>query len=305
MLQGLGSFSPPVIPIINHTPPNMLPNPFESDQTKITMQQALPLTHYAPPKTPHPPLSAYEIFVNTTSRARSDNPLRYSTPSNGPATDDAAVRALWHNVNQADYNACAQQDQVRYVREMQVFEEEQKAYTKCVQGGNDSASSEGSSLAPSDGDFSDDSSVVPSDDDDDDDSHSSSSEGMHDGVSDDNRDWIVPLDSRYPPRRGVGPNYALSNQLYELADLLQRKHHHFRDLDDWTIPKDVQQIRTKARSISNMEKIDNATLTPTTINGRTIGGLQDTRVVQEYFEHGIVLQLFELQLLRERKECRW
>ena len=186
-----------------------------------------------------------------------------------------------------------------------MFEEEQKAYTKCVQGGNDSASSEGSSLAPSDGDFSDDSSVVPSDDDDGDDFHSSSSEGMHDGVSDDNRDWIVPLDSRYPPRRGVGPNYALSNQLYELADLLQRKHHHFRDLDDWTIPKDVQQIRTKARSISNMEKIDNATLTPTTINGRTIGGLQDTRVVQEYFEHGIVLQLFELQLLRERKECRW
>jgi len=298
MLQGLGSVSPPVID--NHTPPNMLPNPFESDQTKIAMQQALPLTHYAQPKTPHPPLSAYEIFVNTTSRARSDNPLRYSTPSNGPATDDATVRALWHNVDQTDYNACAQQDQVRYVREMQVFEEERQAYTKLVQGtpgGNDSVFSEGSSLAPSD--------VGSDDDDDDDDSHSSSSEGMHDGVPDDNRDWIVPLDSRYPPRRGVGPNYALSNQLYELADLLQRKHHHFRDLDDWSIPKDVQQIRTKARSISNMEKIDNATLTPTTINGRTIGGLQDTRVVQEYFEHGIVLQLFELQLLRERKECRW
>jgi hypothetical protein len=170
---------------------------------------------------------------------------------------------------------------------MQVFEEERQAFTKRTQGGNDSASS-------------DDSSMVPSDD-----SNSSSSEGMHDGVSDDNRDWIVPLDSRYPPRRGVGPNYALSNQLYELADLLQRKHHHFHDLADWTIPKDVQQIRTKARSISNMEKIDNATLTPTTINGRTIGGLQDTRVVQEYFEHGIVLQLIELQLLRERKECRW
>ena len=263
--------------------------------------------------TPPPnPMTAYEMFAN---------PLRDS-PSNGPAADDAArdaardaagdaardaaLRALWHTVNQADYNACAQQDQVRYVREMQVYEEERQAYNNRAQGKHDdSTSSDASSLAPSDGQdgaFSDDSSVVPSDDDLD---SAASSAGMHDGVLDDNRDWVVPLDSRYPPRRGFGPNYALSNQLYELADLLQRKHHHFRDLDDWEIPKDVQQIRQQARSISNMEQIDSATVTPTTINGRPIGGLQDTRVVREYFEHGVVLQLFELQLLREQKSCMW